>query len=387
MRVDRGLDGARPLDVRAVELIEIGLPLARSFRSNVVGMEGARRTILVAVHADGARGWGECAAMAAPSYTAEWLDGAWLLLTSVLVPRLLSGGPIASLADLERRLSWLRGNRFARAGLELAVLDAMLRREGVALSAFLGAERRAVPCGVSVGLSGGLDALLEEVAGYVALGYRRVKLKIGPGHDVEVARAVREAHPDVPLSVDANGAYSLAEAESVLPALDALELVMIEQPLDAGDLVMHARLQRRLATPICLDESVRSAADAEAAISLGACRVVNVKPGRVGGVLESARIHDVARAAGVDAWIGGMFESGVGRAANLALAAMPGVTLPGDTSASERYFVEDVTPPFRLEAGGVMAVPSGPGIGVEPDVAAVRRLTRRRVVIEAPRAP
>lgn len=382
---ERTFDAARPLPVRSVELIEVGIPLARSFRSNVVGMEGVQRTILIAVHGPGVTGWGECVAMAEPSYTAEWLDGAWLLLTELLVPRLLSGGPIRGLDDLQHRLACLRGNHFARAGIETAVLDALLRAEDRGLAAFLGATSTAVPCGVSVGLAGGVDALLEEIGGYVRLGYRRVKLKIGPGHDVAIAEAVRRAHPDVPLSVDANGAYSFDAALDVMPALDELGLLMIEQPLHAEDLVMHARLQERLTTPICLDESVPSAGAAAAAISLGACRVINIKPGRVGGVLEAARIHDLALAAGLDAWIGGMFESGVGRAANLALAALPGITLPGDTSASDRYFVEDVTAPFRLEDGGVMPVPRGPGIGVVPDLDVVRRFTRRRLVIDSGR--
>lgn len=372
------------LHVRSIELIEIAIPLARSFRSNVVGMRGVQRTILLALDCGDVTGWGECVAMAEPSYTGEWLDGAWLLLSSILAPRLLAGGPIADLADLERRLSWLRGNRFARAGLEMAVLDAMLRQQGRGLSELLGGTRTKVPCGVSVGLSDSIEALVEEVGGYVKLGYRRVKLKIGPGHDLDIAAAVRAAHPSIPLSVDANGAYTFEQAAAALPALDELHLLMIEQPLDHEDLLMHARLQERLETPICLDESVSSAAQAAAAIELGACGVLNIKPGRVGGILEAARIHDVALAHRIPAWIGGMFESGVGRAANLALAALPGITLPGDTSASDRYFTEDVTAPFLLEEGGVLSVPPGTGIGVVPNPDAIARFARRRIAIAAP---
>src|SRR6266567_2408900 len=222
--------------------------------------------------------------------------------------------------------------------------------------------------------------MLEEIAGYLAKGYRRVKLKIEPGRDVEVVRTIRGALPDTPLSVDANAAYTLANAP-VFEALDELGLVMVEQPLHHEDLADHARLQARIRTPICLDESIRSAADAAVAFDLGACRVVNIKPGRVGGPFEARRIHDVARASGVPVWIGGMLETGVGRALNVALASMPGVTMPGDTSASERYFAQDLTEPFVVAPDGTMAVPQGLGIGVEPDPERLAACAVRREVI------
>lgn len=253
----------------------------------------------------------------------------------------------------------------AKAALEAAVLDAWLRTAGVGLAQHLGGVRDRVACGVSVGIAPSAEAMLEEIEGYVRSGYLRVKLKIEPGRDVEVVRAVRDALPDTPLSVDANGAYSLSDV-SLFEALDPFGLVMIEQPLDFEDLLDHATLQSRVNTAICLDESIRSARDALTAIRLGACRVINIKPGRVGGILEGKRVHDLAAAAGIPVWIGGMLETGVGRAANVALAALPGVTLPGDTSASDRYFPEDITEPFLLGADGTMAVPSGPGIGVTP---------------------
>jgi len=352
------------LDLRAIELREVALPLVRPFRTSF-GEERDKRAILVRVEADGAEGWGECAASEEPRYSDEWLEGAWAVLERMLVPAVLAGGPIAAPEAVGERLRWIRGHRMAKAALEAAVLDAWLRTAGVGLAQHLGGVRDRVACGVSVGIAPSAEAMLEEIEGYVRSGYLRVKLKIEPGRDVEVVRAVRDALPDTPLSVDANGAYSLSDV-SLFEALDPFGLVMIEQPLDFEDLLDHATLQSRVNTAICLDESIRSARDALTAIRLGACRVINIKPGRVGGILEGKRVHDLAAAAGIPVWIGGMLETGVGRAANVALAALPGVTLPGDTSASDRYFPEDITEPFLLGADGTMAVPSGPGIGVTP---------------------
>jgi O-succinylbenzoate synthase len=236
---------------------------------------------------------------------------------------------------------------------------------------------------VSVGIAPSVDAMIEEIAAYLERGYRRAKLKIEPGRDAAVVRAVRAAFPETPLSVDANAAYGLEDAP-LFEALDQLDLVMIEQPLDHDDLVDHAKLQARLATPVCLDESIRSARDAAAAIELGACRVINIKQGRVGGITEAKRVHDVAFEQGVPVWIGGMLETGVGRAVNLALAALPGVTMPGDTSASDRYFRVDLTDPFVLGTDGTMPVPDGPGIGVEPHPGRLQETTRSATVLSAP---
>jgi O-succinylbenzoate synthase len=269
----------------------------------------------------------------------------------------------------------------AEAALEVAVTDLELRSEGVSLSRHLGGVRQRVPCGVSVGIEDRIDDLLELVSGFVSAGYRRVKLKIEPGRDVETVRAVREAFPDAPLSVDANAAYT-GETVDALLGLDDLGLEYIEQPLPEDDLLGHIELQRRMATPLCLDETVTSARVARAAIELGACRIINVKLGRVGGPAEALRIHEMARESGVPLWVGGMLETGVGRAANVALASLPGFTLPGDTSASDRYFEADLTEPFEVDADGTMAVPDGPGIGVAPlpdrlEAAVVERLTVR----------
>ena len=362
------------LSIRSLQLHEVALPLVRPFRTSF-GEERDKRAILVRVDSGDVEGWGECVAAAEPRYSDEWLDGAWRALQHHLGPSLLTGGAIAEPEEVGRRLDWVRGHRMAKAALEAAVLDAWLRLAGRSLSEYMGGVRDRVACGVSVGIAPAIDALLEEVRGYVEAGYQRIKLKIEPGRDVEVVRQVRKELPDTPLSVDANAAYELSDA-SLFEALDEFDLVMIEQPLHHEDVLDHARLQGRIRTPICLDESIRSARDAAAAIELKACRVINIKPGRVGGLLEARRVHDVCREHGVPVWIGGMLETGVGRAANVAMAALPGVTMPGDTSASDRYFTQDITDPFVLAPDGMMAVPTGPGIGVAPRP---ERLEARRV--------
>jgi O-succinylbenzoate synthase len=347
-----------------VELREVALPLVRPFRTSF-GEERDKRALLVRVFTeDGVEGWGECVASPDPRYSEEFIDGARMVLTQHLIPSLWAGAEVGA-EELAGTFGWIRGHRMAKAALQMAVLDAQLRGEGRPLAAYLGAERDRVPCGVSVGIPDAIDTLVEQVRGYVESGYRRVKLKIEPGWDVEPVAAVRRAFPDVPLSVDANAAYRLTDAP-VFEALDDLGLVMIEQPLGHEDLLDHAALQARIATPICLDESIRSADDLRTALALGACRIVNIKAGRVGGLPEARRVHDLAREQGIPVWCGGMLETGIGRAANVALAALPGFTLPGDTSASDRYFERDLTRPFVLEADGTMKVPTGPGLGVEP---------------------
>ena len=349
--------------VLGAELRLVEIPLVRPFRTSF-GEETSKEALLVRIETDRAVGWGECVASAQPRYSEEFIEGAWLVLRDHAVPAVAAAGDVSA-EGLGSQLRWLRGNRMARAALEMAVLDADLRPDGPSLASHLGAARDRVECGVSVGIAPDIDALLDQVSGYVEAGYRRVKLKIESGWDVEPVTAVRAAFPQVPLSVDANAAYRLTDLP-VFEALDALDLMMIEQPLGHEDLLDHAALQRRITTSVCLDESIRSEADARAAISLGACRIINIKAGRVGGLLEARRIHDVARAQGVPVWCGGMLETGIGRAANLALAALPGFTLPGDTSASDRYFAPDLTKPFVLDPDGTMKVPTGPGIGVEP---------------------
>jgi O-succinylbenzoate synthase len=269
-----------------------------------------------------------------------------------------------SAAALHAQFAAFAGHQMAKAALETAVLDAELRASSTSLASHLGATRTRVPAGVAVGITEPLPDLLALVAGYVALGYGRVKLKIEPGRDVKVVAAVREAFPDLPLQVDANAAYGARDLDTLV-ALDPFDLLLVEQPFAADDLLLHAELARRARTPVCLDESIVSAASAQTAIALGACSVVNVKAPRVGGYLEARRVHDVCVAAGVPVWCGGMLETGIGRAANLALAALPGFTLTGDLSASSRYYERDLTEPFVLDAG-TLAVPDAPGIGVTP---------------------
>ena len=360
--------------IRSVELRVVGLPLVRPFRTSF-GEETEKVCILARVETDDAWGWGECVTGVDPGFSEEFNEGAWLVLREFLVPALFAAGDVAP-GDLEGLFAGVRGNPMAKATLVNAVLDAWLRERGESLASFLGAERDRVACGVSIGIAASTDRLLEQVDGYLAEGYQRIKLKIQPGTDVERVAAVRAANPDILLSVDANAAYSLEDVDTFL-ALDAFGLLMVEQPLHHEDLVQHATLQRQIETDLCLDESIRSAADARAAIELGACRIVNIKQGRVGGLLEAVRVHDACRALGLPVWCGGMLETGVGRAANLALAALPGFTLPGDTSASSRYFTEDLTEPHIVTLDGTMAVPQGPGIGVEPLPERLRSCTIR----------
>lgn len=347
----------------AIELRLVSLPLVRPFRTSF-GEETTKEAILIRVETSDGAGWGECGASPDPRYSEEFNEGAWLVIREHLAPALLGAGDVGA-SGVASALAWARGHRMAKAAIEMAVLDAELRAAGRSLASYLGADKNRVACGVSIGITPTLDGLLDQVDGYLQDGYRRIKLKIEPGNDVERVSAVRRAHPGVALSVDANAAYTLGDF-AVFEELDVLDLSMIEQPLAHEDLVDHAKLQRRIGTPICLDESIRSAADARAAIELGACRIINIKAGRVGGLLEAKRIHDLALAQGMPVWCGGLLETGIGRAANVALAALPGFTLPGDTSASSRYFAEDLTEPFVLDPDGTMAVPSGPGLGVEP---------------------
>jgi O-succinylbenzoate synthase len=353
--------------IAAVELRRLRLPLVTPFRTSF-GTQTERDVLLVRVEGSDSEGWGECVAMSEPSYSSEYVDGAEHVIRHHLLPRLFA------LADLDGAavapaLAAVKGHAMAKAALEMAVLDAELRGAGRSLASHLGAVRHEVDCGVSVGITPSIGELLEAVAGYLDAGYLRVKLKVEPGWDVEPVRAVRERWPDVLLQVDANTAYSVADWRH-LADLDAFDLLLIEQPLAEDDWAGHVELARRLRTPICLDESITSAPAAAYAISIGACSIVNIKAGRVGGYLEARRVHDVCEASGVPVWCGGMLETGIGRAANVALAALPGFTLPGDTSASARYFRRDVTAPFVLD-GGRLAVPNGPGIGVEIDAAAL----------------
>ncbi|MGH9127259.1 MAG: o-succinylbenzoate synthase [Acidimicrobiales bacterium] len=352
--------------LEAVELRRVRLPLVQPWRWPG-GTLTEREVILVRAVGPGSEGWGECAAFPAPTYSPEWLDGAWDILAHHLAPRVV-GQPLHA-AAVAGRIGPIQGHHMAKAAIELAVLDAELRVTGESLAHRLGATRTRVVAGVAVGLTGDLDALLEEVARRTGEGYTRVKLKIQPGWDVVPVLKVRERFPNLALQADANGAYRRDDVGR-LQALDAARLLCLEQPLAPDDLLGHAAWAARLTTPICLDESITSAATAEAAIAFGACAVINVKPGRVGGYLEAVRIHDVAARHGVALWCGGLLETGVGRTANLALAALPHFSIPGDLSASARFYRQDLTAPVVVDPDGTIAVPDGPGTGatVNPDV-------------------
>jgi O-succinylbenzoate synthase len=358
--------------LEGVELRRVSMPLVTPFRTSF-GTETTRDVLLVRVVTGEAEGWGECVAMADPRYSSEYTEAAADVLRRYLVPA-LAATPRLDAYAVGPALAPFKGHRMAKAALETAVLDAELRAQGRPLARELGAVHDRVPCGVSVGIMSSIDELLDAVGGYLADGYLRIKLKIEPGWDVAPVRAVRERFGDeVLLQVDANTAYTVADARH-LARLDPFGLLLIEQPLDEEDILGHAELAKLITTPVCLDESITSARTAAAAISLGAAAIVNVKPGRVGGYLEARRIHDVCAAHGVPVWCGGMLETGLGRAANVALAALPGFTLPGDTSASGRYFRTDLTAPFVLRDGH-LNVPAGPGLGVEPLPEVLRAVT------------
>jgi O-succinylbenzoate synthase len=353
------------MKIEHIELHHIELPLVHPFETSF-GREFTRSCILVSVLAEGLTGWGECTAEAGPWYSYETVETAWHVLSDFLIPAVL-GQEIASPADVVARFQRVRGHSMARAGLENAVWDLLAQAQGASLADLLGGARDRVRVGVSVGIEPTLDELLDRVSQYVAEGYGRVKLKIKPGWDVDVVRAVRERWPDLPLQVDANSAYTLADVP-IFRELDPFNLLLIEQPFHYDDIVDHAKLQAQLHTPICLDESIHSPEHARWALDIEACRVINVKLGRVGGLTAARQIHDLCADRGVPVWCGGMLETNVGRAANVAVAALPNFTLPGDISASARYYPEGkdiAVPNFVLNDDSTLSVPSGPGLGVQ----------------------
>lgn len=349
-----------------IRLHRIEVPLVRPFRTSF-GTETKRDLILVqARDPDGLSGWGECVAMDWPGYSAEYTDGAIDVIRRHLLPALAGVTEDTDPFVIRDKMAPTLGHPMAKAALETALLDLWLRRRQQSLADYLGAVTDRVDCGVSVGIpaSETLAELLAETLSYVEAGYRRIKLKIEPGWDIEPVAAVRERWPSMPLQVDANQAFSRTDGP-LLALLDDLGLLLIEQPLPEDDWYGHVLLAQQVRTPICMDESITSLASADSALALGAASIINIKPGRVGGYLTARDIHDLCRARDVPVWCGGMLETGIGRAANLALAALPGFTLPGDTSASSRYYAQDVTEPFVLQ-DGQLRVPTGPGIGVDP---------------------
>jgi len=361
------------MHIEKITLRHIRMPLLHPFRTSF-GEEQVRGPIIVAVQGEGLTGYGETPVSFAPDYSYETVQTAWHIQRDFLIPRLL-GQDIERPEQVGELLAPVRGHPMAKMGLEAAIWDLLAKAEGRSLSQMLGGTRTRIPCGVSIGIQPSLPALLERIGGFLAQGYRRIKLKIEPGWELAVVKAVRDEFGDVPLMLDANAAFTLDDVP-LFQALDEYDLMMIEQPLGHDDLYEHSLLQRQIKTPICLDESIRHLSDARAAIEWGSCRIINIKAGRMGGLVEARRVHDLCQERGLPVWCGGLLESGIGRAHNVALASLPNFRLPGDISASDRYFQEDIVdPPFVLNSDGTMTVPAGAGIGVDVKTDLLQRLT------------
>jgi O-succinylbenzoate synthase len=364
------------MKVERITLRQICMPLIDFFETSF-GRTTERHIILVEAQGEGVSGWGEVTAGENPFYNEEWTASAWMILRDYAAPRVV-GRELESAADVYPLTAHIRGHNMARGGLETAVWDLAARLDGVPLWKKIGGgARREIPCGVSIGIQDTVERLLEKIKRELAAGYQRIKIKIKPGWDVDVVRRVRERFPRIKLMADANSAYTLADADR-LRQLDDYYLMMIEQPLSHDDIVDHAELQRRLQTPICLDECIRTAHHAEQAIRLGACGIINIKLGRVAGFIEAKRVHDVAQAAGIPVWCGGMLEAGVGRAHNVALATLPNFVLPGDVSASQRYWKRDIIQPaVEITPRGTIAIRDEPGFGYALDHDYIRAITVR----------
>ncbi len=357
------------MKIDSLTLFHIRMPLVAPFETSF-GRESERECILIRIQSEGLTGYGECVADATPGYSYETTGTAWHILKDFIAPLML-GQEVADATDFQRRVSGIRGHHLAKAGVEMALWDLLGKRQGQSLRQLFGGTLEKVEVGVSVGIQESPEALLRTVENYLAQGYRRVKIKIKPGREVAETSLIRRYFPDLRLQVDANSAYTLETAAALQP-LDELNLLLIEQPLAEDDLWDHHILQQRLRTPICLDESIVSPRHARQALEMAACRVINIKAGRVGGLSQALAIHDLCQARGVPVWCGGMLETGVGRASNLALASLPGFTLPGDISASERYYTRDITHErFHLNADSTIDVPTAPGLGVTVDEAAL----------------
>ncbi len=367
------------MKIDRIELRLLRLPLVHFFETSF-GRINDRPFVLVRVEGSGEAGYAECVAGADPYYSSETTQTAWHVLGDFLAPLVL-GVDFAHPREVFPALNPVRGHNMAKAALEMAAWDLYARGAGLPLWKVLGGERQTIESGVSIGIQDSLAQLLDKVRTELAAGYRRIKIKIKPGWDLEAVKAVRAEFGDVPLMVDANGAYRLEDAEH-LAGLDEYHLMMIEQPLDYDDLLDHARLQRRLRTPICLDESIHTVRAAAAAIEMQACRIINIKPGRVGGHRESIRLHDLCADRSIPVWHGGMLESGVGRAHNIHLSTLQNFRLPGDIAASERYYAPDlIEPGIDVGSDGCIPVPSGPGIGVRIVAERVEQATERRLIL------
>ena len=362
--------------ISSIELREIRLPLIHFFETSF-GRTTERRIILVRVtDADGVEGWGECTAGEGPFYSEEWTETAWPTIKDFVAPMVV-GRQVETAAGVNALMKKVRGHRMAKAAIETACWDLESKRAGLPLWRHLGGVRQEIACGVSIGIQDSPEELLEKIAKERASGYQRIKIKIKPGWDLDVVRKVRERYPEILLMADANSAYTLNDVE-LFRTLDEFNLMMIEQPLAHDDMFDHAELQKQIKTPVCLDESVHSAEDALHAIEMNACRIINLKLGRVGGHAEAKRVESICRERNVPVWCGGMLESGVGRAHNIAMATLAGFTLPGDVSASSRYWEEDIIePPVTVTERGTITAPSQPGIGFDINRSRIDSLTKR----------
>ena len=366
--------------ISTIELREIRLPLIHFFETSF-GRTTERRIVLVrVVDQDGAEGWGECTVGEGPFYSDEWTETAWATLKEFLAPMVV-GKEVESAAEIWNLMKSVRGHRMAKATIETACWDLEAKRAGMPLWQHLGGVHTEIPCGVSIGIQDSPAILLEKIQKEVSAGYQRIKIKIKPGWDREIIAQVRQRFPDIRLMGDANSAYSLADT-ALFQALDQFDLMMFEQPLAHDDMFDHAELQKQIRTSVCLDESIHSAEDARHAIQLGSCRIINVKLGRVGGHTQAKRVESVCREKDIPVWCGGMLESGIGRAHNIAMATLAGFTLPGDVSASARYWEEDIIEPaVMVTARGTIVAPDRPGIGYDVNVQRVDRCTVRKEVV------
>ncbi len=369
------------MNIDAIFLRELNLPLVRPFQTSF-GTTKDRRVILAEIHSEGLIGWGECTAGEHPHFSEESVDSCWNVIVDELGPMLAASTPENG-GQCPRIFGLVRGNRMAKATLENAVWDLEAQREGISLSRLLGGVRETIPCGVSIGIQSSIPELLDVIGREVAAGYQRIKLKCKPGWDVEVFERVRDVFPDITLSCDANSAYRLKD-EDHLATFDQFDLLMVEQPLWYDDFYYHSMLQKRLNTPICLDESIRNRRDALAAIEMESCRIINIKLGRVGGFSEAIAVHNAAYERGIPVWCGGMLEAGIGRSHNIALSTLENYSLPGDVSASKRYWAEDIIEPeVTVSPKGEIAISDAPGRGYEVRTDLVERLTVRKHVIRA----
>lgn len=368
------------MHIREIELREIRLPLIHFFETSF-GRTTERRIVLARViDKDGAEGWGECTAGEGPFYSDEWTDGAWATLKEFLAPMVV-GKEFANAAQVFSLMKPVRGHRMAKAAIETAYWDLEAKVAGMPLWKHLGGVQIEIPCGVSIGIQNTPEALLEKIERELEAGYQRIKIKIKPGWDVNIIERVRRSFPDIRLMGDANSAYTLSDVP-LFRQLDRFDLMMLEQPLAHNDIFDHAELQKQIKTPVCLDESIHSSEDARHAIALGSCRIINVKLGRVGGHAEAKRVERVCRENNIPVWCGGMLESGVGRAHNIAMATLAGFTLPGDVSASSRYWAEDIIePPVTVTAEGTIVAPEKPGLGFDVNMARIDSLTVRKETI------